>query len=239
MKSFFIKYGLVILGSVTQGMGMGLFLFPHSIPSGGAGGLTVLMHHWFGISMGLALWLINFSFLLLGMKVLGKRFALWTVASITITSLAVHLFEQITISNRSLVYDLIAGSIFLGTGIGILMRQGVSNGGIGVVALIISVKRKVLPGKPLFMMNIIIFLFTGLIIDWKLIFLALISQWISSRLIDAANQVSFEETYTLDWRKKNVISIINIYRRYVFSCRYLHLSLLPGRARAPVTRRAG
>src|SRR5699024_941046 len=100
---------------------------------------------------------------------------------------------QISMVNRSLVYDLTAGSILLGTGIGILMRQGVSNGGIGVVALIISVRRKVLPGKPLFIVNMIIFLFTALIIDWKLIFLALISQWISTKLVDLTATMSLQE----------------------------------------------
>ena len=202
MNAFLSKFGLVILGGVIQGAGMGLFLFPHSIPSGGAGGLTVLFNYWFGISMGLALWIINFSFLLLGMKILGRRFAVWTVVAITMTSVSVQLFEQISMVNRSLVYDLTAGSILLGTGIGILMRQGVSNGGIGVVALIISVRRKVLPGKPLFIVNMIIFLFTALIIDWKLIFLALISQWISTKLVDLTATMSLQETYTLDWRKK-------------------------------------
>ncbi|WP_164219157.1 YitT family protein [Virgibacillus sp. YIM 98842] len=202
MNAFLSKFGLVILGGVIQGAGMGLFLFPHSIPSGGAGGLTVLFNYWFGISMGLALWIINFSFLLLGMKILGRRFAVWTVVAITMTSVSVQLFEQISMVNRSLVYDLTAGSILLGTGIGILMRQGVSNGGIGVVALIISVRRKILPGKPLFIVNMIIFLFTALIIDWKLIFLALISQWISTKLVDLTATMSLQETYTLDWRKK-------------------------------------
>lgn len=202
MNAFLSKFGLVILGGVIQGAGMGLFLFPHSIPSGGAGGLTVLFNYWFGISMGLALWIINFSFLLLGMKILGRRFAVWTVVAITMTSVSVQLFEQISMVNRSLVYDLTAGSILLGTGIGILMRQGVSNGGIGVVALIISVRRNILPGKPLFIINMIIFLFTALIIDWKLIFLALISQWISTKLVDLTATMSLQETYTLDWRKK-------------------------------------
>ncbi len=93
--------------------------------------------------MGLALWIVNASLLFLGVKYLGKRFALWTLLSITVTSLSVDFFEQIIfVKNRSLLLDLLFGSVFLGTGIGILMRQGVSNGGVGVIAIIISVKKK-------------------------------------------------------------------------------------------------
>ncbi|WP_156288576.1 YitT family protein [Oceanobacillus salinisoli] len=204
MKPFLTKFGLVVAGGAIQGLGMGLFLFPHSIPSGGAGGITVLLNYWLNIGMGLALWIVNFALLLVGVKMLGKRFALWTIVSITMTSVSVDFFEQyFTIANRHLVYDLIFGSFFLGTGIGILMRQGVSNGGIGVVALIISTRKKILPGKPLFIINICIFLFTSMIIDWKLIFLALISQWISTKVVDMVCEVSFQQTYTLDWRKKS------------------------------------
>src|SRR5690625_6638014 len=61
MKHIIQKNGLVIAGGVIQGLGMGLFLFPHSIPSGGAGGITVLLNYWFGINMGTALWIVNFS----------------------------------------------------------------------------------------------------------------------------------------------------------------------------------
>ncbi|MFC4023020.1 YitT family protein [Oceanobacillus longus] len=202
MKHFIAKFGLVAAGGAIQGLGMGLFLFPNYIPSGGAGGIAVLINYWFNINIGLALWLVNVSMLFFGVKVLGKRFAVWTVMGITITSISLHFFEQGFTPDRNLFFDIVAGSVFLGTGIGILMRQGVSNGGIGVVALIISTKRNILPGRPLFVINICIFLVTGIIIDWKIILLALISQWISTKMVDQVCQMTFLQTYTLNWRKK-------------------------------------
>lgn len=197
-----IKFGLVVAGGAIQGFGMGLFLFPNYIPSGGAGGIAVLINYWFHINMGLALWIVNISMLFFGVKVLGKRFALWTVVGITITSISLHFFEQGFSPERNLIFDVVAGSIFLGTGIGILMRQGVSNGGVGVVALIISTKRNILPGKPLLLVNVCIFLITAIIIDWKIILLALISQWISTKIIDQVCQLALFQSYTIDWRKR-------------------------------------
>jgi len=203
MKHIIQKNGLVIAGGVIQGLGMGLFLFPHSIPSGGAGGITVLLNYWFGINMGTALWIVNFSMLLIAVKYLGKRFALWTVIGITVTSLSVHFFESyFSIMDRNLLYDLVIGSIFLGTGIGLLMRQGVSNGGVGVIAFMIAHGKNILPGKPLFLINCFIFFITGAVISWKLIFLAFISQWISTTIVDFICRLTFHESYTLGWRKK-------------------------------------
>ncbi|MFD1608905.1 YitT family protein [Oceanobacillus luteolus] len=202
MKPVIIKYGLVIAGGIIQGFGMGLFLFPQYVPSGGAGGITVLLNYWFGLSMGTALWIVNFTLLLAGLYVLGKRFAVWTVIAITMTSLSVTFFEQIPVHNRNLMIDLVFGSIFLGIGIGILMRQNVSNGGIGVLALIISKKYNVLPGRSLFWINSFIFIFAAIIIDWKIIILALLSQWIATQVVNMIFQLSFDKSYTLGWRKK-------------------------------------
>jgi len=203
MNSFMKKSGLVLLGGCVQGLGMGLFLFPNSIPSGGAGGLAVLLNYIFNINIGLALWVVNFLILLFGVKYLGKRFALWTVVGITVVSLSIELIEtNIMIDQRNLFFDLVIGSVFLGTGIGLLMRQGVSNGGFGVIAFMIALGKNILPGKPLFLMNCLIFVITGIVIHWKIIFLALISQWISTTVIDIVCSITFYETYTLDWRKK-------------------------------------
>ncbi|MDY0406549.1 YitT family protein [Virgibacillus sp. 179-BFC.A HS] len=173
MREFLIKYGLVLAGGAIQGLGMGLFLFPNSIPSGGAGGIAILLNHWFGISDGLALWIVNSSMLLFGVTYFGKRFVLWTIVGITTTSVSIQFFEQfVFIPDRHLIVDLVLGSIFLGIGIGMLMRQDVSNGGVGVVAMIIAAGKEILPGKPLFYINCFVFFVTAAVIDWKIILLA-------------------------------------------------------------------
>ncbi|MUK90399.1 YitT family protein [Ornithinibacillus sp. L9] len=203
MRPFWKKHGLVMLGGICQGFGMGVFLFPQSIPSGGAGGIAILLNHFLQINMGPALWIVNFSLMLLGIKYLGKRFTLWTLIGITMTSLAIDFFEtHFVITHRNLMYDLVIGSFFLGTGIGILMRNNVSNGGVGVVAVMISHGRNILPGKPLFYMNSVIFLITAAVISWEIIFLALISQWISTTVIDLVCRIDIPRSYSFGWRKK-------------------------------------
>ncbi|MFD1040199.1 YitT family protein [Virgibacillus byunsanensis] len=203
MKQFITKGGLVLVGGAFQGFGMGLFLFPQSIPSGGAGGIAILINHGFHISMGLSLWIVNFTMLMLAVKYIGKRFTLWTIMGITVTSLSVTFFASIfSIPYRNLLFDLVVGSVFLGTGIGILMRQGVSNGGVGVIAFIISHGRNILPGKPLFIINCFIFLTTAAIISWEIFFFALVSQWISTTVVDIICRIDSYQPYTLGWRKK-------------------------------------
>src|SRR5690625_6905439 len=122
MKRVLLKSGLVIFGAILQGFGMGVFLFPHAIPSGGSGGLAILINHWFTMNMGSALWIVNFSFLILGVKYLGKTFALWTFIGITLTSISIDFFDKhLIILNRNIFNDLLIGSFFFCIGIVILI----------------------------------------------------------------------------------------------------------------------
>lgn len=203
MKELLIKTGLVMIGGTIQGIGMGLFLFPQSIPSGGAGGIAILLNYFFPISLGPALFIVNFLLLLIGVNHLGKGFALWTVLGMTMASLTIHHIENtFLIYDRILLYDLVFGSVFLGIGIGVLMHQGVSNGGIGVIAYMIAHEKNILPGKPLFFINCFVFFLTAAIISWKIILLAFVSQWIATMIVDFICHTRLYETYTLDWKRK-------------------------------------
>jgi len=198
MKAFVHKSGLVVLGGTFQGFGMGVFLFPQSIPSGGAGGLAILLNHYLHIPMGPSLWIVNFALLLLGVKYMGKRFALWTVVGMTVASSTIDIVESLfPIFERNIIVDLMFGSIFLGIGVGLLMRKGVSNGGVGVLASMISHRFDILPGKPLFIFNCLIFFITAAVISWKIIIFAFISQWIATKIVDFICDFEFLETHTV------------------------------------------
>ena len=211
MKPSFRSYVLITCGAVIQGFSMALFLFPNSIPSGGAGGLAVLLNYWFNLPLSFALWSVNFSLLVVAVYWLGNASAIGTMYGISITSLSIHFFTNtIHIPSTNLWIDLLLGSVILGFGIGILLRQGVSNGGMGVIALLFSKYRNIPPGRPLFILNGFIFILTAYVIDWRIIFLALISQFISTHVVDIIfkleihpriNQVK-HKTEAFAWRKK-------------------------------------
>ncbi|ADU30285.1 YitT family protein [Evansella cellulosilytica] len=205
MKNSVDVYIMITIGAFIQGMAMALFLFPNSIPSGGAGGLAVLFHFWFNIPLSFGLWVVNFSMLVIAIYWLGNNSAIGTMYGITISSLTIYFFHsKLYLPTLHLWFDLIVGSIFLGIGVGILLRQEVSNGGMGVLALLFSKYKNIPPGKPLLLINGSIFIFTASIIDWKIIFLAIVSQWISTKVVDIVYRVNlnFIKEPTYAWRKK-------------------------------------
>lgn len=62
LKKKVASYVILVLGAIIQGMAMSLFLFPHSIPSGGAAGLAILTNYFFNVPLGLGLWFSNAVF---------------------------------------------------------------------------------------------------------------------------------------------------------------------------------
>ena len=172
-------------GATLQGTAMALFLFPHHIPSGGAAGLALLFNHWFGLSLGLSVWLVNFSMLALAFIFFGTLWTIRTMLSVTITSIVVHLLEPFVQSPlHSLTVDLLIGGTLFGLGVGLLVKHGASSGGMLIPALMISHSRGMTPGQSMFLVNFVIFLLTAFVLDWKIVIYAIICQWLSTKVMD-------------------------------------------------------
>ena len=197
-------YTIITIGAIIQGLAMDTFLFPNNVPSGGAGGLAVLMNYLFQVPVGFALWFVNFSMLVAGIKWLGNSSAIGTMYSISIAALTIEVFEPRFETYGNVWMDLLIGSFILGIGVGILLRIGVSNGGVGVLALIIAKYRDTSPGTPLFLINGFIFLLTASIISWEIIFQAIFSQWLVGKVVDLIYNYNFNRnTVAIQSYRKN------------------------------------
>ncbi|MFN7249601.1 MAG: YitT family protein [Anaerobacillus sp.] len=178
----------ISVGAFLQGFAMSIFLFPHDIPSGGAAGVAILMNYFFSLPNGVSLWLFNFVLLLIALKWLGKSKALATIYAITITSVTITAIESMNVTIGYLFVDLVIGAIIFGCGVGILFKNGLSSGGMAIVALLIEKYRGKRPGRSMFFTNTAIFLLISLVKDWKIILLAILCQWISTKVIDFVYQ---------------------------------------------------
>lgn len=192
-------YKALMLGiaAIIQGFAMATFLLPHFIPTGGAASVAVLFNYVVGIPFDITLWVLNASLLFAAIKWLGKGPAIWTLYCVTVTALTIRIITPILTSSISyVIVDLLIGSVIFGVGIGILFRMGASSGGMDILALIISKLKGFSPGKTLFAINGSILLTTGIVVDWRIIIYALVSQFISSRLIDLIYKVRLPKQQT-------------------------------------------
>jgi uncharacterized membrane-anchored protein YitT (DUF2179 family) len=200
-----LGYLCLLMGAILQGLSMSLFLFPHSIPSGGGAGLALLMNHWLGFPLGFALWLANAVFLVFGLNYFGFRWTVRTILAVGITSMTVSLVTpHVQYHPMHLFWDMAAGSIFFGTGVGLLIRAGASSGGMVIPALMIANYKSWSPGKVMMMINLLIFLLTSLVIDYKIVVYAMICQFLSTNIIDFIYRLRVRRLLFLhaNWRKR-------------------------------------
>jgi uncharacterized membrane-anchored protein YitT (DUF2179 family) len=205
IKKKLFTYFCLLFGASLQGMSMSLFLFPHSIPSGGAAGLALLLNHWFHLSLGFSLWLANIVFLFFALNYFGYTWTLRTIFSVATTSMTITLLtSQITLPHLHIFLDILCGSFFFGIGVGILIRAGASSGGMVIPALMIASYKNWSPGKVMMGINLIIFCLTSLIIDYKIVIYAIICQFFSTNIIDFIYEFKLPNLNILSptWRKK-------------------------------------
>ncbi len=183
---------------------MSLFLFPHSIPSGGAAGIAILLNYWLDLPLGLSLWLANIVFLLFALNYFGYTWTFRTIISVAATSTTVSIItSHIPHLHISLIFDIVCGSIFFGTGVGLLIRAGASSGGMVIPALVIASYKNWSPGRVLMGINLFVFLLTSMVIDYKIVLFAVVCQYISTSIIDYIYKLRFQRLLLLsyNWRK--------------------------------------
>ena len=112
------------------------------VTEGGVLGATLLLHHWFGISPAWSSFLLNTVCFLLGLKVLGKTFIVYSFLAALGYSTGYFLCEQFpplwpAIAEYPLAAALL-GALFIGIGAGLTVRAGGATTGDDALAMSLS-----------------------------------------------------------------------------------------------------
>ena len=131
----------IILGNALYSLAVALFLEPAGLITGGATGIALAFGRLTGLSVSGFLFLFNMSMLVWGWAVLGRKFALNTLASSVLSPAFLALFERL-LDGRVLTEDIFLCTIFSGLGIGValgmVIRAGASTGGMDIPPLVLN-----------------------------------------------------------------------------------------------------
>lgn len=131
----------IILGNALYSLAVALFLEPAGLITGGATGIALAFGRLTGLSVSGFLFLFNMSMLVWGWAVLGRKFALNTLASSVLSPAFLGLFERL-LDGRVLTEDIFLCTIFSGLGIGValgmVIRAGASTGGMDIPPLVLN-----------------------------------------------------------------------------------------------------
>lgn len=131
----------VVFGNFLYALTVKLFLIPGGLVTGGTTGIALTIQHLCGLSISRFVLLFNVVMLLLGWMVLGKAFALTTLASTFLYPASLELCDRL-LGNQIVTDDLLLCTVFSGLGIGvalgIVIRAGASTGGMDIPPLVLQ-----------------------------------------------------------------------------------------------------
>lgn len=173
----------IAIGVFAAGFGLKGFLLPNDFIDGGATGVSLLIRVKSNIPLGILLILVNFPFLLLGAKTIGKKFAIKSIIAILVLALVVHFIQYPTITDDKLLIAVFGG-FFLGLGIGMAMRGGGVIDGTEVLAIYLSRKWHMTIGDVLLLINIIIFSAGAYLLSIEIALYAILTYLVAAKTVD-------------------------------------------------------
>ena len=140
-KQLIRTWAAIIFGNALYSLTVALFLEPAGLITGGATGIALAIGRLTGLSVSGLLLFINLAMLVWGWVVLGRAFALNTLASSVLSPAFLALFEGMA-NGRVLTEDIFLCTVFAGLGIGvslgIVIRSGASTGGLDIPPLVLN-----------------------------------------------------------------------------------------------------
>ncbi|MCB0338202.1 MAG: YitT family protein [Bdellovibrionales bacterium] len=148
----------IILGIFSAGLGLHGFLLSSNFIDGGITGVSMLLEKTTGIPLFYLIPAVNFPFIFIGLRALGRAFAIRSCLAIAGLSIILATIEFPHVTS-DLVLISVFGGFFIGAGIGLAIRGGAVLDGTEIAALIISKRNSVFGvGDLILAFNVVLFL---------------------------------------------------------------------------------
>ena len=131
----------VVGGNMLYALMVKLFLLPAGLVTGGTTGLALIAEKLWNVPISGFVFVFNVVMLIIGWVVLGKAFALTTIASSVLYPLFLEICNLL-LGDLVLTRDPMLCTVFFGVGIGvalgIVIRSGASTGGMDIPPLVLN-----------------------------------------------------------------------------------------------------
>ena len=142
IKKVVVTVLCMLAGNALLAFLVAAFILPHGIVMGGTTGIGIVLNSFFpGLDISIIVLVMNMGLLMIGAFVLGKKFAMTTLASTILYPVFLALIERIPgigmLTDNSLMAAIFAGCL-MGIALGLVIRVGSSTGGMDIVNLIFN-----------------------------------------------------------------------------------------------------
>lgn len=217
MKKQIISWVNIFLGCIIMGAGFVFFINPYNIVPGGVYGASIVLHNLFpSIQVGTFGYMFDVPLMILSMVLLGSKLGIRTIVAALTTPFIMNLISWLVYPTPEALHSLdpaqllggtmdmtdhlmlttLMGSVIIGVGQGIVVRQQATTGGTDIVAMILQKYAHIKFSNAILMVDGMVVGFGLLVIgfgigssdevtqaSWHLSFYSLIAIYICSRVL--------------------------------------------------------
>jgi uncharacterized membrane-anchored protein YitT (DUF2179 family) len=190
VKHFFWKkgvqqYAMILIGCFIGASSFPLFLEPSHIAPGGLTGLATILNFYFRIPIGLSSLVLNIPLLMLGFRLIGRKFVLRTLISTVLFSVLIDVLHFQPLSVDPLMGSIFGG-VLLGFGLALIMRGNATTGGTDLLARIVHQhQRAITVGAFLFAFDLAVILLVWIFLSAQHAMYAIICVFVSAKVLDS------------------------------------------------------
>jgi len=131
----------IMLGNFIYAVGIVLFIMPSGLITGGTTGIAIAVNHYTKLPISSIVLAFNVIMFVIGLFVLGKKFALTTLISTLFFPFSLEVLQKL-FANIVITDDIflctIFGGVCIGSAIALVIRVGASTGGMSIPPLILN-----------------------------------------------------------------------------------------------------
>jgi uncharacterized membrane-anchored protein YitT (DUF2179 family) len=180
---FFWEYVQIFIGIILASIGLKAFLLPNGFLDGGVTGIAILLKTQFDINISVLLVVISIPFFIIGYFTVSKRILVKSIISIVTLAIFIQLENFSTVTDDKLLISIFGG-LFVGSGIGIAIRNGSVLDGSEILGVFMNDRFGISIGKIILLFNVILFSITALVISLEVALYSILTYIVTAKVTD-------------------------------------------------------
>lgn len=183
-KNKTFRWVSMVVGVILTAAPFPLFFIPNDIAPGGITGIATLIRALVGFPVGITAIVLNIPLFIISFRKMGHSFVLKSFVATVLISLIIDLLPADGITNEPML-AAIFGGMFMGVGIGLVIRSGASTGGTDMAATLLHEHYPIISvGSVLLFIDFLVITASGFVFDLQSAMYALISVFIATQVMD-------------------------------------------------------
>jgi uncharacterized membrane-anchored protein YitT (DUF2179 family) len=173
----------MLAGVICATISFNGFMIPNHFIDGGINGLSVFISEVFHINIAIPIILFNLPFIVFCYLRIGKTLAVHSMIAVSLLALGVQFVEIPTIT-KNYVLIAIFGGLFIGLGIGLVIRSGGVIDGLEILAIMTKKNSPFSANEIMLASATILFVSLGLYFGWDTVMYSIVTYFTAIKTAD-------------------------------------------------------